>query len=354
MSEVKISIIMPVYKVEDYVGKAIESMQAQTLTQWEFLIVDDGTPDKSGEICDEYAKKDSRIKVIHKENGGAPSARNVAIDIAKGKYMYFLDSDDWAENTMLEDMYNLAEQTSAQLVVAGFYIDTYYGDGEDEKYTQVQNVQSVVYPDRQAFRENSYKLFDKNLLYTPWNKLYSAEYILQNKLYFPQTFWDDFPFNLSIVRQVERVAVTQKCYYHFIRKRGESETAKYRSDMLQKREEEHAWLEELYSYWQIDSPQVREFLSRRYIERIIGCIENVTNKNCSLSKKEVKKQISQMINSPKVRAALENAVPNSKYMKLMLIPIKKRSVNLTYLEGRFISNVKTKHVKLFAKLKANR
>ena len=117
MSDIKISVIMPVYNVEAYVAKAIESMLAQTLTDFEFLIVDDGTKDKSGIICDEYAKKDSRIHVIHKENGGAPSARNTAIDIAKGKYMYFMDSDDWTEPTMLEDMYALAEKNAAQLVV---------------------------------------------------------------------------------------------------------------------------------------------------------------------------------------------------------------------------------------------
>ena len=104
MSDIKVSVIMPVYGVEDYVGKAIESIQAQTLTDWEFFCVDDGTKDRSGEICDEYAAKDSRIKVIHKENGGAPSARNVAIDKAVGKYMYFMDSDDWAEPEMLEKM----------------------------------------------------------------------------------------------------------------------------------------------------------------------------------------------------------------------------------------------------------
>ena len=95
---------MPVYKVEEYVGKAIESILAQTFTEFEFLIVDDGTPDRSGEICDRYAKKDHRIRVIHKENGGAPSARNTAIDIAQGKYVYFLDSDDWAEPQMLADI----------------------------------------------------------------------------------------------------------------------------------------------------------------------------------------------------------------------------------------------------------
>ena len=127
MSEIKISIIMPVYNVEEYVGKAIESILAQTFTEYEFLIVDDGTKDKSGEICDSYAKKDERIKVIHKENGGAPSARNTAIDIAKGKYVYFLDSDDCGGETMLADMYELAERNSAQLVVCGYYIDTYYG-----------------------------------------------------------------------------------------------------------------------------------------------------------------------------------------------------------------------------------
>ena len=91
----KISVIMPVYNVQEFVGKAIESVLGQTLKEFEFLIVDDGSTDKSGEICDKYAAKDKRIRVIHKENGGAPTARNVAIEIAKGEYLYFIDSDDW-------------------------------------------------------------------------------------------------------------------------------------------------------------------------------------------------------------------------------------------------------------------
>ena len=126
MTNPKISIIMPVYNVEDYIGKCIDSVLAQTLKEFEFLIVDDGSKDKSGQICDEYAAKDSRIQVIHKENGGAPSARNTAMEIAKGKYMYFMDADDWAEKTMLEKLYNTAEENQAQLVVTGFFIDTYY------------------------------------------------------------------------------------------------------------------------------------------------------------------------------------------------------------------------------------
>ena len=352
MSEIKVSIIMPVYGVEDYVGKAIESIQAQTLTDWEFFCVDDGTRDRSGEICDEYAAKDPRIIVIHKENGGAPSARNVAIDKAKGKYMYFMDSDDWTEPTMLEDMYNIAEKNHSQLVVAGYYIDTYYSD--TEKFVQKQFCDDAVFATQQEFRNNAHKLFDKNLLYTPWNKLYLSSYILENKLYFPQTFWDDFPFNLSVVRDVERVAVTSKKYYHFIRKRAESETAKYRADMFDKREEEHSWMLDLYEHWNLDTSETREFLARRYIERVIGCVENITNRNCTLSPKEKKAEIKKMISAERARQAVKTAKPNSKYMKLMLLPIKWNNTTLTYWEGKLISYVKSGNTKLFAKLKAGR
>ncbi len=352
MKNAKVSIIMPVYGVEDYVGKSIESIQSQTYDNWELWAVDDGSPDNSGAICDQYAEKDKRIRVIHKENGGAPSARNVAIDKATGDYFYFMDSDDWTEPTMLADMVSLAEEHKAQLVVAGYYIDTYYND--TEKFTQEQSVPSVAYASQQEFRENAHTLFDKNLLYTPWNKLFRADYIRDNKIYFPQTFWDDFPFNLSVVRDIQSVVVTEEKYYHFIRKRAESETARYRSDMYDKREEEHGWLLDLYAHWGISSPAVEEFLSRRYIERIIGCIENVTNQNCTLSKKEKKAEIKRMISTKSARAALQVAAPRSTYMKLMLLPLRWNSATLTYIEGNLISRVKRSNTKMFAKLKAGR
>lgn len=352
MSEVKVSVIMPVYGVEEYVGGAIESIQNQTFTDWEMFAVDDGTKDKSGEICDAYAAKDSRIHVIHKENGGAPSARNVAIDMAQGKYFYFMDSDDFAEPTMLADMVEAAEKHNAQLVVSGYYIDTYYSD--TEKYTQEQGVEGKVYASQREFREDAYRLFDQNLLYTPWNKLYSGDYVRENKLYFPNTFWDDFPFNLSVLRDVERVVVIPGKYYHFIRKRAESETTKYRSNMYEKREEEHGWMVDLYKHWGVDDEHSREFLARRYIERVIGCVENVTNKSCTLSFSEKEKEIKRIISNEKVKELLPVMQAKSTYMKLMLIPIKMQSAFLTHCEGSFISKVKSGNVKLFASLKAKR
>ncbi|MBR2338847.1 MAG: glycosyltransferase family 2 protein [Clostridia bacterium] len=351
-NEVTVSIIMPVYGVEKYVGKAIESMQAQTFGDFEFLIVDDGTKDRSGIICDEYAAKDERIRVFHKENGGAPSARNLAIDEAKGKYFYFMDSDDWAEPTMLEDMVKLAEAHRAQLVVTGYFIDTYYSD--TEYVTQEVFQPSQVFATQQEFRENAYRLFDHNLLYTPWNKLYDATYIRDNNLKFPQTFWDDFPFNLSVLRDVERVVVSDRKYYHFMRARAESETAKYRPDMYDKREEEHGWMVDLYRYWNIDDENSREFLARRYVERLIGCVENLTNPACTLSAAEKKAEIRRIISTDHAKEAAETAKPRSRYMKIMVSPIRRQNTGLTYWEGKCISSVKRKNVKLFATLKAGR
>lgn len=352
MSDVKITAIMPVYNVEKFIGKCIESLQAQTLTQWELIAVDDGSTDNSDVICDEYAKKDNRITVIHKENGGAPSARNAAIPKARGEYLYFVDSDDWAEPTMFEEMYNSAKKNDAQLVVAGYYIDTYYSD--TEFYTQEQTLPTKEFSSQKEFREYAHKMFDKNLLYTPWNKLFERKYIMDNNIRFRNTFWDDFPFNLDVVRDVERVVLLENKYYHFMRARSDSETTKYRSDMYEKREEEHGWMLDLYNYWNIDSAESREMINRRYIERIIGCIENVTNSACTLSFKEKLQEIKHIITGENVRTALKIAKPNSLVMKIMLIPVKMKSTFLTYLEGAFISKVKSGNVKLFAKLKANR
>ncbi len=348
----KISVIMPVYKVEAQLRRAVDSILAQTFQEFELFLVDDGSPDGSGAICDEYGQSDARVRVIHKENGGAPSARNAAMDVARGKYLYFMDSDDWAEPQMLEDMFALAQGTNAELVITGYYIDTYVG--ETEFISQAISVPNALFETKEAFRQSAYLLFDKNLLYTPWNKLYKKSYLDEKKLRFPKTLWDDFPFNLSVIRDVERVAVSENRYYHFIRARAESETAKYVENMYEKREEEHGWLVALYKHWNVRDAKSREFLARRYVERLIGCVENLTNPNCKLNSGQKYARVRKMLSSPRLSAALKYAKPRSCVMKLMLVPYRLRSAKLALLESKVITRVKTGDTRLFATLKANR
>lgn len=121
MEDKLITIIIPVYNVEKYLRECIDSVIAQTYKNLEIILVDDGSIDKSGEICDEYSKKDSRIRVIHKKNGGLSDARNVALDIAKGEYIGFIDSDDYIEKDMFETLYKLAEKYHAEISSISFY-----------------------------------------------------------------------------------------------------------------------------------------------------------------------------------------------------------------------------------------
>lgn len=113
----KISIIVPVYGVEQYLPKCIESILGQTFKEFELILVDDGSLDRCPQICDEYAKKDSRIKVIHKENEGQGVARNIALDIAKGDYIGFVDGDDWIESDMYEQLYKAIFDNNADLAM---------------------------------------------------------------------------------------------------------------------------------------------------------------------------------------------------------------------------------------------
>ena len=130
MSNISVSIIVPVYKAEAYLHRCVDSILAQTFTNWELLLIDDGSPDRSGAICDEYASKDARIRVFHKENGGVSSARQKGQDEARGEYTIHADHDDWVEPTMLEELYKKAKADDADMVICDYYMN----DGKNQTY----------------------------------------------------------------------------------------------------------------------------------------------------------------------------------------------------------------------------
>ena len=117
----KVSIVVPIYNVEKYLEQCIDSIINQTLKEIEIILVDDGSPDNCPQICDDYVKKDSRIKVVHKTNGGLSSARNAGIEIATGDYIGFVDSDDYIELDMYEKMYNIAIENNVDFVMSDYY-----------------------------------------------------------------------------------------------------------------------------------------------------------------------------------------------------------------------------------------
>ena len=204
-----ISIIIPVYKVEKYLEKCIESVLKQTYTNLQIILVDDGSPDNCGKICDEYAKKDPRIEVIHKVNGGLSDARNVGIAKAKGKYIGFVDSDDYIKEDMYEILINLIKEYDADVSICNLYdvIDgkEYIKNNENgiQEYSRLEILKEV--------------LLDKNIQSYAWNKLYKKE--LFDEIKYPiGKKYEDIGTTFYVFEKCNKIVVTSEPEYYYLKR----------------------------------------------------------------------------------------------------------------------------------------
>ena len=201
-----ISIIVPVYKAEAYLHRCVDSLLAQTFVDFEIILIDDGSPDNSGTICDEYAKKDTRIKVIHKENGGVASARQCGIDNAIGIYTIHADPDDWVEPTMLEELYNKAISEDADIVICDFYVSEEKGD---------------TYREQKFLKNNSQKVLEDLLFHklqgSLWNKLIKLTCYTDFNVRFVENlnYCEDYLVCIKILMQNVKLAYLNKAFYYY-------------------------------------------------------------------------------------------------------------------------------------------
>ena len=205
----EVSIIVPVYQVENYIRQCIDSILVQTFTDFELILVDDGSKDKSGQICDEYAVLDQRVKVIHKENGGLSDARNCGMDQAVGNYFMFVDSDDYIAPTMLEYLYKALMNKEADIAVCNFL----HFFEEDRKRDFSTNIQSEVLSGAEIFysrkNERVYGIWT-----VAWNKLYKRETLGNVRFRFGKYHEDEFWTN-DIYQMDIKVVTIPECLYYY-------------------------------------------------------------------------------------------------------------------------------------------
>lgn len=203
-----ISIIVPVYKAEQYIHRCIDSILAQSHADFELLLVDDGSPDDCGAICDEYAAKDTRIRVFHKENGGVSSARNFGVDNAKGEWIAFIDADDYVHPDFLASLY---AQHDADFIVGSFQIV-----GSDEIWDVLLN--DHLY-DKSSLKENVFTLLMKINFQTPWGKLFNFELLRTHHLRFDEKMIanEDFLFVMNYLLHIESLRTCASPYYFYER-----------------------------------------------------------------------------------------------------------------------------------------
>lgn len=213
MDRVKISVIVPVYNVEQYLARCVDSILGQTCSNLEVILVNDGSKDTSGSICDEYAAKDRRIRVIHKENGGLSSARNAGIDAASGDYITFVDSDDWIEEQSYEWMMDAMLRHGVKLVCAGRY-DVDGGTGEKTVGLCPQK-EEVISGEEMAGRIFTWDNCDSSAC----DKLYHRS-LFENHRYPLGVVCEDLPVTYRIALAAGKVAMLPKPVYNYYQRPG--------------------------------------------------------------------------------------------------------------------------------------
>lgn len=208
MSTPKISVIVPVYKVEQYLHRCVDSILAQTFTDFELLLINDGSPDNCGAICDEYAAKDARVRVFHKENGGVSSARNLGLDNAKGEWVAFVDSDDWVETQFLECF---LEDRNFDMVIQSYKIHS--KKAETVFLTHGCYINNEISTLMSHLEESRFSPI-RHL----WNKCFRNKIISQSRLRFNESIHlgEDYLFIIEYLYFCEKVVCISECNYNYV------------------------------------------------------------------------------------------------------------------------------------------
>lgn len=308
-----ISIIVPVYNVEKYLEKCLDALIGQTLKNIEIICVNDGSTDNCGEILNKYSQRDSRIIIVNQENQGLSAARNTGMRYVSGKYIMFVDSDDWIETETCETVFNTAESFNADLVFWSYTRE--YGDSSKDKL--------MFWEDEEVFEEEQVKnqlhrricglLGDElahpdyaNALETAWGKLYLAERLLKNGISFVDTKeigTEDALFNLYALGYIKKAVYIKKCFNHYRKDNDTSLTKTYKQN--------------LYAQWQHLFDLMQEYiaennftsdyqsaLNNRIALSIVGLGLNIMSCDCSAVKKI--KMIKEIIKSERYKKAYKD------------------------------------------------
>lgn len=289
---------MPVYKVENFLADSINSVLNQTYDNFELLLIDDCSPDNSPAICDEYAQKDARVKVIHLEqNGGVSNARNIGIEKATGEYVFFFDSDDIIDNNLLELSVNSLNENPAQVIVFGLIEEQY------DKNGNICNTLPIFCENKQLknsdeVRNEIVALENSTLYGYPWNKLYNLDYLRSHNILFPiMRFNEDIIFNIDVFMELESCNILSITPYHYAKRINSSTTSRfiptYYKDIMIKIDS----LYEQFEVWNMLTPEVLEMIASRYSRYFFSALQRNLDKRMNMSRAQRKQFFEDELNS---------------------------------------------------------
>lgn len=317
----KVSVIVPIYNAEKYLGYCINSILSQTYTNIELILVNDGSVDNSLQICNNYAAIDSRVKVIDIVNSGVSNARNVGIDNAEGEYLQFVDSDDVISTVMIETLVKSLELYNKDIVFCGMNLVTLKDNKpENIQYCTSEGIGKTCVLNRDVFLQNmAYLLWKTAMLEGPCNRLYKMNIVKENQLKFPKniSLGEDFLFNLKYYEMCNgAIFLSQKLYY-YLQVSDQALTKIYRPDLF---DNEMMLIEKFEAFLRknvtlTDHEEV--YIAKYTVAKVIRCLKEVVCKEAELMSDVVKAKIAVIINDKRVRNAFQKIeYIDEKYMWL--------------------------------------
>ena len=320
-----ISVIVPVYNVEKYVGRCIESILVQTFTDFELILVDDGATDNSGKICDQYAEKDDRIRVIHKENGGVSAARNSGIDYSSGEYIMFVDSDDYIDKPMLEDM---IRYSGSDMIISGLkYIDINGNEMSNRIEIAFENITISDF-----FNKYYIDLDSKCILSGPYNRFYKKCIIDKYNIRFNvnMSIFEDGLFVTEFLCRCDRISNISKSYYNYVQYNNGNLMTKYNDNAIEASlifyNTEKALLKKLGT----DQDGIKKYIDEKEISSIANCISHIYSRS-KLKTSEKYKKLKSELSRPEVMGLFGEYAGSNRKVKLIGIAVKYRGVFLLHL-----------------------
>lgn len=355
MSKPFISVVMPVYGVEQYLNRAAESILQQTFTDLELILVNDCSPDRCGEICEEIAKKDHRVKVMHLEqNGGVSNARNQGMTLAQGNYILFMDSDDYLDSGALQSAVDSLRRNPAKLVIWGL-IEEYYDSSNQLATTVKMDYPECSFSSKEDLRPHIIRLEEKTLLGYPWNKLYDLDYLRGQQLQFEDmALNEDIIFNIAFVHDIDSLNILNITPYHYQKKIDYGLTSKFVADYYDLHMLRISKMLELYKSWGLCTEEVKKILANIYVRYVTSAIQRNCDKRSGMSSKEQKQFIKGLFSSYLYQELIGHVSSENKIVKKLSGFLQNKNVNACYFAGKGIYLVKNKLPILFSKVKQNR
>ena len=276
----KYSVIIPVYNVEKYINRCLKSILSQHYNDLEIIVIDNGSTDRSGSICDIYANEGANISVYHIENHGVGSARNFGLSKARGEFIYFVDSDDYLVGNLFAEF---EDKLTPDLDLLVF---SYYNSFEQEMTEKNRTKKILPYNgsyDKYDFSKIFKDLFLSDMLYTVWNKLYRREFLIENNISFEKyELGEDVRFNLDVYHKVNKVYLSQESYYVYVIGRKGSAMSGYNPKRLQYQLQELELVDSLLKDWNIDSSNLDNTVKARIL---MSNIHNISKQKLPVIKK---------------------------------------------------------------------